>query len=464
MSRIGLKLMGVFLAGLVVTVAIINTLSLVLSAQNLKNVVEDENLSSIRTVQNEFTNEIMNLRRTLKTMDSLNYTSELYTQYAGIFWDMSKQSDSEFLALYNSSGTVFFSTDNYDIADFDLSKALSTGWMGFIKDSKADLTLQVCIPVERNGEKVGAAVAGMHLNDSSWLDSIKAVTYAEITLFSGNVRFATTVTDENNQRAVGTKMADNIAEIVLKKGEEYSGEAVLFGQNHYVAYEPMPDVNGNIIGAYFSGTSSAETDAMRTRTIIISIAVALAMAAVMVLVIQIVNKKILINPVREANKLADEMSQGLLREPSSNFKFGNDELGDFVRKLDSTKTELNSYIEDINYVLSEMADGNFTAHPRVEYQGEFTEIKVSFNKIENALSDIIGKIVASSREVKNGSVQIANGSQMLAEGTAQQAAATEQLSASINDIAEKVQQSAQNAAEASGQVVFVSTAFLLMKE
>ena len=97
MSRIGLKLMSVFLAGLVVTVAIINTLSLVLSAQNLKNVVEDENLSSIRTVQNEFTNEIMNLRRTLKTMDSLNYTRESYTAYTSIFWDMSKQSDSSFL-------------------------------------------------------------------------------------------------------------------------------------------------------------------------------------------------------------------------------------------------------------------------------------------------------------------------------------------------------------------------------
>lgn len=449
MSRIGLKLMGVFLAGLVATVAIVNTILLVLSSQNLKNVVEDQNLSSIRTVQGEFTAEIMDLRRILKTLDSIGFTTEGNTENTGIFWQMLQQSSSEFLALYNSSGTVFFSTDNYDLADFDLNMALSTGWMGFVKDSKADITVQVCIPVERDGKKVGAAVAGMHLNDSTWLDSIKEQTNAEITLFSGNTRIATTVTDENNQRAVGTTMADNIANAVLQKGEEYQGEADLFGQNHYVAYEPMPDIYGNIIGAYFSGTSSANTDAMRTRTIIISIIVAVVMAGIMIFVILIVNNNILIKPVKEANKLAEDMSRGLLREPSSNFRFGNDELGDFVRKLDSTKGELNSYIEDINYVLSEMADGNFTAHPRVEYQGDFTEIKVSFDKIESALSNIIGKIGASSRDVKSGSAQIASGSQMLADGTTQQAAATEQLSASINDIADKVQQSAQNAAEAS---------------
>ena len=449
MSRIGLKLLGVFLAGLTFTVVIGTAVMLFLSSRNLSSVVEAQNKSSIKTVQNEFTTELMYLRRVLKTLDSIGFTTEGNTDNTGVFWQMLQQSSSEFLALYNSSGTAFWSTDNYDIADFDISKAFSTGWIGFIKDTKADLTLQVCIPVERNGEKLGAAVAGMHLNDSTWLDSIKDVTYAEITLFSGNMRVATTVTDENNQRAIGTPMAENIANIVLKQGKDYSGEADLFGQNHYVAYEPMPDIYGNIIGAYFSGTSSAATDAMSTRSIIIAIVVGVVMAGAMVLVILIVNSRIVIRPVREANKLAEEMSLGLLREPGSDFKFGNDELGDFVRKLDSTKNELNSYIEDINYVLSEMAEGNFTAHPRVEYQGDFTEIKYSFEKIENALSDIIGKIGVSSREVKDGSAQIANGSQVLAEGTTQQAAATEQLSSTINDIADKVQQSAQNAAEAS---------------
>ena len=449
MSRIGLKLIGVFLAGLAVTIVIVNTLSLIISAKNLEAVVQDENLSSIRTVQGEFTNEIMDLRRTLMLMDSLNYTLEGYAQDTSEFWEMSKQSSSEFLALYDDKGSAFFNTDNYEIADFDLSKALSTGWMGFIKDSKADLTIQVCIPIERNGEKVGAAVAGMLLDDNSWLDSIKELTYTEITLFSGNLRVATTVTDENGQRAVGTAMADNIAELVLKKGELYEGEAVLFGQNHYVAYEPMPDIYGNIVGAYFSGTSSAATDSMRVRTVIISTAVALVIAALMIFITIIVNNKILINPVKEANKLAEEMSLGQLRKPSSNFKFGNDELGDFVRRLDSTKTDLNNYIEDINYVLSEMATGNFTAQPRVNYQGDFTEIRVSFGKIEDALSDIIGKIGTSSRDVRSGSAQIANGSQVLADGTAEQALATEQLSSSINDIADKVQLSAKNAAEAS---------------
>ena len=449
MSRIGLKLMAVFLAGLIAAVAATTVVSMLMASAIVRNIVQDENISSLNTVQAEFQDEILSLRSTLLTMDSLDFTLPGYEDSANTFWEMSKERENEFLALYDDSGKVYFETDNFDLADFDLSLALSNGWMGFVKDSKSDLTVQVCMPIERDGARIGAAVAGMYMSDSEWLDEIKEQTKAEITLFNGNIRFATTLTDENNQRAVGTAMSENIAEIVLKKGEIYEGEAVLFKQNHFVAYEPMPDVYGNIVGAYFSGTSSAETDAMKAELMIITIVVALAIAVLAVVAIFIVNNQVLVKPIQEANVIAEDMSHGEFRKPKSTFKFGNDEVGDFVVKLRATKDELNHYIDDINSVLSEMATGNFTAEPKVNYLGDFAAIKTSFLQIEEALRDIIGRIGESSRDVKQGSEQIAEGSNMLADGTTQQASATEELSASINDIAEKVRQSAKNASEAS---------------
>ena len=450
MSKIGLKLIVVFLSGLLVTILVLSIISTTMSSSIINNIVQGDNISSVNTVQGEITDEIMRLRSIVVTMDSLDLSLKGYEDRVLMFWNNQKERASEFLALYDESGTVYFKTDNYELADFDRSRALQGGWMGFVNDSKMDLTIQVCVPIERDGNKVGAALCGMYMSDNEFLDEIKEQTDAEITLFSGNVRFSTTLTDEKGQRAVGTTMADNIANQVLTKGEIYQGEAVLFNQKHYVAYVPMPDINGNIIGAYFSGMSTAETDAGQTQLAIITLVVAVVIGALMVVVIVIANKKILIDPIKEANIIAEDMSHAEFRKPKTTFKFARDELGDFVVKLRATKDELNKYIDDINSVLSEMATGNFTVRPKVEYHGDFAGIKKSFDEIEDSLADIIGNIGDTSREVRSGAEQISEGSSMLADGTSKQASAIEELSATINEIAVKVNQTAQNASDASG--------------
>ena len=450
MSRIGKKLIVVFMAGLIVAVATVTTLAMVLSSSIIETIEGESNLASVKSVQGSLANEIYSLRGTLITMDALDFTLPGYETSASVFWEMAKGSDLEFGAFYDSDGKVYWQSENYYLEDFDLSKAIVNGWMGFVKDSAMDLTIQVCMPIERDGVRIGAAVFGMYMKDNNeLLDEFKSQTNSEITIFSGDVRISTTVLNEEGKRATGTTMAENIAKTVLTDGDVYNGEAVLFGQNHYVAYEPMPDIYGNIVGAYFAGTSSAETDSMRGQLFLTMIIGALVVAVLMAIAVAIVNKRLIIDPISEVNKIAEDMSHGEFRKPRSTFKFGNDELGDFVRQLRATKDALNSYIDDINSVLSEMATGNFTVRPQVNYMGDFTGIKVSLDKIEESLSDIIGNIGRSSREVRNGSQQIAEGSQTLSEGTIQQAAAIEQLSASINEIAAKVQQSARNASEAS---------------
>ncbi|MCH5204248.1 MAG: cache domain-containing protein [Oscillospiraceae bacterium] len=448
MSRIGLKLIAVFMAGLIAAVAVVNTIAMIMATSMIRTVVKEGNMSGLKTVQSELAEEIFELRAFIEMMDSFDFTLRGNEENADLFWDTSYGSDSEYAAFFDTEGNVYWHSDNYASADLDLNRALAGGWNGFIDDSKAGLALEVCMPIKRDGSTIGVAIMGLYI-DNEWLDERKEETGLELTIFKEDVRFSTTIADANGNRAIGTKMAENIAKTVLTEGKSYEGEANILGQNYYVAYEPMPDINGNIIGAYFAGTSSAESDSMKVQLIIITIAAALVVAALSVVATIIVNKKVLIDPIKEASKLAEDMSLGQLRKPNSDFKFANDELGDFMRRLEDTKNQLNNYIGDINYVLSEMATGDFTVQPKVEYIGDFVDIKESFNEIEDSLSSIIGSIGSSSRDVRSGSSQIAEGSQTLADGTIQQAAAIEELSASINDIAEKVQQSALNASEAS---------------
>ena len=449
MSKIGLKLIALFMVALVAAVAISSTISILESSSTISSIAIDSNLATIRTVQNEISDEISSLRNTMVTMDVLDFTLPGYERSADLFWAKSSNSDSEFGALFDSDGIAYWETDNYYLADFDLELALSNGWMGWVKDSEMDLTVQVCMPIERNGTRVGAAIFGMYMSDEAWIDGFKAQTGSDMTIYSGDVRFSTTLLNENGEREIGTRMSESIAGAVLGRGEVYDGEAVIQGQNYYLAYEAMPDIHGNIIGAYCAGTSTASNDARMGQIALTTLVAALIVAAVAIFAIIIVNNKVIINPIKEASKIADDMSQGQFRQPSTDYNFGNDEIGIFVVRLREAKKDVSNYLDDISRILSEMSAGNFTARTDTEYHGDFTEIKESFDNIRKALSDIITNIDQSSIDVSNGSEQIAEGSQTLADGTTQQAAAIQELSASIEDIADRVRQTADGATEAS---------------
>lgn len=443
-SRIGRKLLLEITACIIVAVVTVSTVTIMRSASHSNSLMLthakvgiNSLMSSVKSQQDRLSDDINILELTLK-QGSMN---------PGDVWDSLKKTESDFAAIIDASGSVFWKSDNYDVADFSM-EAAEEGYTGIVDDTKAGLTIQSVKVFTDNEKTSGAVIVGMSLRENSWLDELKEENDSEMTIFSGKTRYATTVISEG-ERAVGTDMSDNVAEIVLEKGEPYTGTASILGQKHYVDYEPMKDINDNVVGAYFSGLSSAESDALKRTMIIVNILVSVGVAVVAVLVTGYVSLKYIVKPVKEAEKLAKDMSDGVFGTSAiDSSKFGNDEIGDFVRNLKSTEDKLSSYITDIKQVLAKMATGDFTAEPQVDYIGDFAEIRTSFKQINADLSEIIGEISATANGIMTGSGQISEGAQILADGTTKQAASIEELSATINEITEKVGQNAKNAAEA----------------
>ena len=366
-------------------------------------------------------------------------------------WDKFKGTDNDFIGVVDNSGTMVYKSDNYALADFNASNYISGNTLkGIVKDSAAGLTLQFCSPVTYNGEFVGAVVMGMDLKELSYLDAVKTQTKAEVTIFEGNTRIATTVAgDDANGRATGTTMAANVEAQVITGGQTYSGQADILGQKHYVDYIPMTDANGKIVGAYFAGFSAAESDALATTMVTVSIIIAVVAVLAAAAIVIFCLKKMVEKPIQEANMIADNMSNGNLHFPDSTYNFSNDEIGVFVKNLEHTKRSLNSYVGDIASILSSMANGDFTQQPSVEYIGDFSTIRESFAKISSTLGQIISNMNMSADDVMSGSTQIADGSQTLASGTTEQATAIDELSSTIANISEQVKQTADNAMKAN---------------
>ena len=445
-SRIGRSILLVIIASIVFTVGIVTVVTIYRSVNHTDELMNMQVDTGINAFMSEMDDQQQRLEGIIDVFVEMLKISETVDMPS--VWDVQKGTESDFAALFGPTGTVFWQTDNYSLSDFSVDR-VGSGYSGIVVDSSEGLTVQVVQPFIRDGAFNGGIVVGMTLSENKWLDELKAGIKCEFTIFSGATRYATTITDANGNRVIGTDMADNVKNTVIVNGQPYIGTAQILGQKYYVNYEPMKDIDGNTVGAYFAGLSSAESDELTSSMFWTSVIIAVVVMLISLITIAFILTKMVIKPIEYADKLAIAMSAGdLSGDAVKGITFGNNEIGDFVRKLRETGATLGSYIDDIKNVLSRMAEGDFTAEPHVSYVGDFTDIKVSFGKINDSLREIIKGISEASINVSNGSMQVSEGSQTLADGTTRQAAAIEELSASIHDIADKVEENAGNAAKA----------------
>ncbi len=363
-------------------------------------------------------------------------------EYFAESWTEYKDSESDFCAVVGKDGNVIFS-DGFPFSSFDYNSVVNGTVIDGLVLRDTELAAVYGAAVSENDAE-GALIVGFSLEKQGWLDNVKKLTDCDVTIFNGNIRYATTL----GANLIGTSMADNIKKEVLDSKKNYSGQANINNQPYYVAYEPMYDINKNVVGAYFAGSDASDSNAEFAKVTVVSSLIAVILIAVSAVIILIFTRKRVITPIRQVSILADEMEKGELSTTKVDYWFVNDEVGTFARKLRYAKKGVSACIEDISGILANMADGDFTNVPQVEYPGDFQSIKLNLHKIEEDLGETLSKMNISSDEVLTGSNQMAEGSQSLADGTTKQASAIEEISATINEVSSQISSTAENAAKA----------------
>lgn len=111
---------------------------------------------------------------------------------------------------------------------------------------------------------------------------------------------------------------------------------------------------------------------------------------------------------------------------------------------------LNTLISDIDYLLENLSQGDFTVESQSEesYIGDFENLLISVKELKQKLSGTLHHIQESATQVMHGSNQMATSSQDLADGAANQTDAVHTLSQTIINVAEGVSQNAQQSRDA----------------
>ena len=286
------------------------------------------------------------------------------------------------------------------------------------------------------------------------LDGMKERMGCEFTVFEGDTRAYSTVT-KNGERVVGTKLASNLIDIVLKKGQSYVGEADILGETYLCSYVPTMGENGQVDGLIFAGISMTEAKEETARIITYAAVISVAVIIACILFLLVYLKKSVSGPLAKITQAAMRLEKGELGladggDAKIDFR-SNDELGLLAEIFEGSVTSLRAYIGEISDILGAIAKGDLTQEAQQDYTGDFLAIKKSLDSILGALNQTMGQIAASANHVSDGSDQVSASAQTLAQGATEQASAVTEISTTITDISASAKETSI-AAEEVGQI------------
>ena len=155
-------------------------------------------------------------------------------------------------------------------------RLVEQAYMEFVPTPKArpaneeKQTLAMCIkaaaPVfDYNNKLIGVLYGGNLLNKNYGIvDRAKEIVYqglkykgkdvGTVTIFQEDLRISTNVMDAYGKRAIGTRVSEDVYNQVILKGLPWTDRAFVVSDWYKTAYEPIKDINGQIIGMLYVGT------------------------------------------------------------------------------------------------------------------------------------------------------------------------------------------------------------------
>ena len=305
---------------------------------------------------------------------------------------------------------------------------------------------------DHSGNIIGAIVCGHDLSKPKYVDAVKAYTGSEVTIFDGDTRLMTSITDETGARVVGTKASDAVIEMVINQRQNDSLQISLFGHDYCAYYSPIIAEEG-VIGMLFTGVLIDEALAGQRSMMSSVLMIGIICGIVGVLLIILFSVYSMSKPLKKIGAFAEKIESGDLGFSSASASTvdvrSSDEIGVLARTLERAYTQMKGYVGEIRERMHSLAEGDLSTESTYDFQGDFVLIKDSINDHVRNLNRTMTEINSSSSQVSSGAKQVADGAQSLAQGSSEQATAIEELSKSISEITEKTRINAATADKTS---------------
>jgi signal transduction histidine kinase len=162
------------------------------------------------------------------------------------------------------------------------------------------MTKEYAIPIQNQSGRIESiAYGGRIINrDYSFVDKIRLLVFGDeqfhdkpvgtVTIFQGDTRISTNVLDEKGHRAIGTCVSQEVYNSVIRQGQRWHDRALVVGHWYKSAYEPIRDIEGNIIGILYVGILEEQLTYIAARILVLflmAVAAALVLAGILAFVL-----------------------------------------------------------------------------------------------------------------------------------------------------------------------------------
>ena len=259
---------------------------------------------------------------------------------------------------------------------------------------------------------------------------------ADVTVFYGNVRYATSLRDkQSGMRIIGTTASDAVSKTVLGGSEYEATDVVINGTDYYAYYIPLLNPDKSVVGMVFAGAPQAGVKAKITAAsrIVIILAVVFILAACLIAVF--VSNGI-INAIKATQVVVNQLSEGdLTAKVDKKILSRKDELGVVGR-------DIQAFIKRMREIISNI-------------QTSANSVNVSGEELES----MAGQSSASADEISSAVDDISRGSVSQAEDVETAAERVSEMGSLIEEIVENIKslnetsQEMQKAGEDSERII-----------
>ena len=217
------------------------------------------------------------------------------------------------------------------------------------REGTAGLALAGVYPLQSEDGQVMGAVLAAHLfnNDFTLVDRIKEVAGVDTaTIFFGDLRVSTNVPDaeEEGKRAVGTRVSQDVFDVVLKQGRPYEGRAFVVNEWFITRYEPLRDHAEQVVGILYVGDRVSAFERLvqdfRNRVILIALVCIVVAGVIAVPIAELITRPIA--ELVEANRRLARGDMTVRVQP-----YGNGELAVLGRSFNSMVETLHETQQEL---------------------------------------------------------------------------------------------------------------------
>ena len=236
------------------------------------------------------------------------------------------------------------------------------------------------------------------------IDSFVDGSNADVTLFYGDTRRATSLRDKDTgERILGTKASDEVIQAVINEGKTYETDSVVInGETYYAFYMPAIDASGKCVGMVFAGLPATEAGARinQSSLMIMGISVFILIVALLVcLKIASAIAKVIV----QTETLLSSLAEGELNlTVSERILKRTDEIGVMGYAVQRLLEELQNIIGSIKKNTETlMNQGN-------NLESMASQTSNTADEISSAVEDISKGAISMAEDIESATGQVAN--------------------------------------------------------